>query len=76
MDEKHFEQAQQLEERTREAGIARVTAAVNERFEPVIVGGIACCHDCIEPLPEHRIEAGICVGCKQSREHQETGFKR
>jgi hypothetical protein len=76
MDEKHFEQAQQREERDREAGIARVTAEAKERFEPVMVGGVACCHDCIEPLPAHRIEAGICVGCKQSREHQKTRFKR
>lgn len=76
MDEKYFEQAQRTEERTREAGVASAVAKAHEHFEPVYSDGVACCHDCGEPLAEHRFEYGICVPCKGLREQQETRYRR
>lgn len=44
------------------------------RYEPVVVHGIACCHDCEQPLPPHRIGAGICVECLTDRERRQKGY--
>lgn len=71
MDEKYHEQAKEVERRQREAGIAKVREAAKRRFTPYMLDGEPCCPDCLEPLPAHRLEAGICVPCLARREQQE-----
>lgn len=68
MDEWHFEQAQRREEDERRAGIEAARRMVRHRYTPVTVDGVDHCHDCLEPLPDHRIPAGICVPCLTIRE--------
>lgn len=38
------------------------------RFTPYMLDGEPHCPDRLEPLPQHRQEAGICVPCLELRE--------
>jgi hypothetical protein len=71
MDEWQFEQAQQRETEEREAAIAVVRARAARRYTPFMLDGEPCCPDCLEPLPAHRVEVGICVQCLTDRERRE-----
>lgn len=54
---------------------AAALAAQRERGQrmvtPYMIDGAAHCPDCLEPLPEHRLSAGICVECLTNREQQQ-----
>lgn len=71
MDEWQYEQAQQREEDERAAAIKRVREKAARRFTPYMLDGEACCPECLEPLPTHRIEVGICVKCRGMIEKRE-----
>lgn len=71
MDESQFEQAQQRETEEREAAIAEVRERAARRYTPYLLDGEPCCPDCLDPLPVHRVEVGICVQCLTDREHKE-----
>lgn len=54
---------------------ARALAAHRERSQaritPYMIDGEPHCPDCLEPLPAHRQDAGICVECLTEREQQQ-----
>ncbi len=71
-----IERAQRRQQADTAAAIeAQQARAAGSRVEPVTIDGIACCADCEDPLPPHRVQAGLCVPCKELREQRERSTR-
>jgi hypothetical protein len=71
VDEWQYEMAQRRETEERAARVAEIQELAKRRFTPYMLDGEPCCPDCLEPLPAHRVEVGICVRCLTEREQRE-----
>lgn len=64
------DRATAYEEAFTRAALAAQLAHARRRIAPQMIHGVAHCPDCGEPLPAHRIDAGICVECLSIRERR------
>lgn len=71
MNERQFEMAQRREEQERAAALQALQQRQARRFAPLMLDGEPCCPHCHEPLPDHRLQAGICVSCLAGIERRE-----
>lgn len=63
------ERIERIERFDRDALAAQLERG-RRRFTPHMLDGEPHCPDCLEPLPQHRQEAGICVPCLELRERR------
>ena len=54
-----------------EAALEEQAERAKPRFRAYQIEGVYHCPECLEPLPAHRIEPGICVPCLSAIEEQE-----
>lgn len=70
--------AQTFEEEHRAKSLATAPRAAGP--PPEIIDGLACCADCLEPIPPARLAAlpgvGLCVACAQEYESQHHANRR
>jgi RNA polymerase-binding transcription factor DksA len=59
-------------ERFQSAALAAQLTQGRQLVKPYLLDGVPHCPDCLEPLPEHRLSAGICVGCLTDREQRRS----
>lgn len=72
-----FDRASDLEQKERDASIARRKDLAAAHDAPFEIEGARVCLDCFEPIPEQRLRAlataARCVDCQQSHERRLRG---